>query len=233
MGLHKKIIIGLSGKMGSGKDTVAEMIKATYPNVSLYHFSDNLKHICMDVFKCKYTEVYGQRKENKFEIPLIVTEEHIYGLHHWLQQSRVIENFKSISSESLSKCMKFVGMKLDTPRELMQILGTEMIRGCYADDYHIKSTALRIHLSTDDISIIPDIRYFNEKKWIKEINGHTLCVVGRQREKYGDFSSHPSEAEMKEDTDFDYIINNTGTLEVLQNNIISVVKDIAKKEEEL
>ena len=205
--------------------------------MSFYHinlqriFSDNLKQICLDVFRCDYDEVYGQNKERPFDEALTISIDHMYELHFWLQKSRVIENFKEISEESLEKSMNFVGTRIGTPRSLMQILGTEMIRGCYADDYHIKSTALRIHLSTDDISIIPDIRFLNEKKWLKSIDGHTLCVVGRQRERYGDFSSHPSESEMSSDTDFDYIINNTGTLEVLQNNIISVVKDIVSKEE--
>lgn len=230
--MSKKIIIGLSGKMGSGKDTVADMIKATYPNVSIYHFSDNLKQICLDVFRCKYDEVFGQEKEKEFNSPLVVTEDHIYQVHFWLKKSRVIKDFTDNSQKFLDKAMTFLNREIMTPRELMQLLGTEWIRGCYVDSYHIDSVALRIHLSSDDISIIPDIRFFNEKKWLKDIGGYTLVVVGRQRERYDEFSEHPSESEMTDDIDFDYIINNTSSLEVLQSTIISVVKDIVINAEE-
>lgn len=44
------MIIGISGKIGSGKDTVANILSNMYPNVKILHFGDSLKDIISIVF---------------------------------------------------------------------------------------------------------------------------------------------------------------------------------------
>jgi len=221
-----KLIIGLSGRMGSGKDTVANMIKEKFQNVEILHFSDALKNICLDVFNCTYQQVYGQEKEVEFFTPLVITHDHILELMYWIQKSRVIPNYKNIADNAYSLLSEFIGKEMRTPRQLMQLLGTEMIRGCFVDSYHIDYTDLRVTLSTKDIILIPDVRFFNEKEWLRSKGGIAVLVVGRQREKYHQYASHASESELAEDQDYDYVLNNTGTLEILNYNVDSMFKDL-------
>ncbi len=51
------VVVGLSGKIGSGKTTAAEMIKAVYPTTIIRNFADRLKelvaiHLEIDVALC-------------------------------------------------------------------------------------------------------------------------------------------------------------------------------------
>jgi len=43
--MNKKIIIGLTGEMGSGKDTFCNLVKENYENVFVFRFSDPLTEI--------------------------------------------------------------------------------------------------------------------------------------------------------------------------------------------
>lgn len=44
------MIIGLSGKAESGKDTVANIIRIIYPNTEILHFGDTLKDVVSSAF---------------------------------------------------------------------------------------------------------------------------------------------------------------------------------------
>jgi dephospho-CoA kinase len=49
--MAKKIIIGITGEIGSGKDTFCEYVKKNYPNVFTVRFSDPLKDILKMFFE--------------------------------------------------------------------------------------------------------------------------------------------------------------------------------------
>ena len=51
--MAKKIILGLIGEMGSGKDTFCKYVKENYPNVYLLKFSDSLT----DVLKIFFDDI--------------------------------------------------------------------------------------------------------------------------------------------------------------------------------
>ena len=54
------MIIGIAGRMGSGKDTVAEFLSDEY-NAYIHHFSDKLKEIAFELFDVKKKDVRGRR----------------------------------------------------------------------------------------------------------------------------------------------------------------------------
>ena len=42
------MIIGITGKMQNGKDTLGKIIKQNYPEYDIIHFADSLKQICVN-----------------------------------------------------------------------------------------------------------------------------------------------------------------------------------------
>ena len=53
------MIFGISGKMGSGKDTVGKIIyDMLKPNCKITHFADPLKDLCINYLGLSYDDVY-------------------------------------------------------------------------------------------------------------------------------------------------------------------------------
>lgn len=63
-----EMIIGISGRMGSGKDTVAKIIKDKFPdkNFEIIHFADPLKLFCIDYLGLHYDYVYTEKGKKCF-----------------------------------------------------------------------------------------------------------------------------------------------------------------------
>ena len=55
------MIIGISGKMGSGKDTTAKFIQEILPTYNIVHFADILKEVCSSLFGISKFYFYGDK----------------------------------------------------------------------------------------------------------------------------------------------------------------------------
>ena len=62
------LIIGISGKMGSGKDTAAKIIKEYFKekNFEIIHFADPLKMFCIDYLGVNHDDVYTENGKKSF-----------------------------------------------------------------------------------------------------------------------------------------------------------------------
>lgn len=61
------MIIGISGKMGSGKDTAGQIIyDYLHPNCEITHFADPLKQFCIDYLGLKYEDLYTEQGKKEF-----------------------------------------------------------------------------------------------------------------------------------------------------------------------
>lgn len=74
--------------------------------------------------------------------------------------------------------------------------------------------------------IVTDVRFINEAKGIKK-RGGLLIRVNREVKQNTKIANHPSETSLDDYKDWDYIIDNNGTL----SNLIDIVKEILIKEE--
>lgn len=128
-----------------------------------------------------------------------------------------------------------------TPRFALQQLGTEWGRNCYPNvwvDYMIRvhnslkagsvyydqQSGLRGYTSLDGVMmraktdvIVPDVRFKNEIDAIKKANGKVIRVV-RPGTKPETVDMHPSEQEALSirDYEFDFVIDNSGDLYLLE-----------------
>ena len=109
-------------------------------------------------------------------------------------------------------------------RELLQRLGTEAIR----DGLHPKAwiNALMADYMVGDDWVITDMRFQNEYDTICSYGGYTIQVY---RAGVKAPNNHSSEEGITNGC-FDYIIDNSGTLEQLEEEVKRIVSDILEKE---
>jgi hypothetical protein len=109
-------------------------------------------------------------------------------------------------------------------RELLQRLGTEAIR----DGLHPNAwiNALMADYMRGDDWVITDMRFQNEYDTICSYGGYTIQVY---RAGVRPPNNHSSEAGITKGC-FDYIIDNSGTLEQLEEEVKRIVSDILEKE---
>lgn len=228
-------VLSVSGLIGSGKDTVADRL-VTVHGYTRVSFAKPLKDIAATLFGWDRTMLEGGTAEAR-------------------NQREVVDEWWSD--------------KLDlevTPRYMLQLLGTEVMRKTLHDDIWV--LAAERWLSNQDENariVITDARFFNELSMIKGIGGKTLGiyrstpkwldkfysvadsavrmqigksfmdadlqvkatakqvqVAGAHALKIIEVKLHHSEWEHLLWNEYDTLLNNTGTLEQLYEQVDSI-----------
>jgi len=127
---------------------------------------------------------------------------------------------------------KEIGRKI-TPRYVLQIFGTECMRHGLYDDIWVSLVKKKILDNPDKHWIIPDTRFPNEVKMIKQLGGQVWRIKrGEDPEWFTDYvegnitptHAHPSEW-MWAKIDFDHTIKNNTTVEDLHNKVEKIISD--------
>lgn len=236
------MIIGINGKIGSGKDTVGKIIQYLVANKNLpknmqYHSLEELDN---------GAELYSNWKVKKFAGKLKQIASLLTGIP--------IEKFEdqefkktNLGSEWDTELEYLIPM---TVREFLQKLGTEAMRNglhtnvwvnaLFADykyEIHRSEVPTRAAGFIDQHVypnwIITDMRFPNEMEAVVKRNGITIRVIRSFNHKMGSKETgtldltplHPSETAL-DDAEFDYEIINDGTIE----DLIEKVREILIKE---
>jgi hypothetical protein len=210
-----KNLIGIHGRIGSGKDTVGNII------LFLLH-KEHLKATDLQ-FDPNIDYSYGS---HGFQIRKMAGK---------LKQIASI--LTGISAENFES-QEFKKMQMHscwgmTYREFLQKIGTDAMRNGLHEDTWLNAfwvdykPPMNVTYKVSDYSkypkwIITDIRFENEYNSVKEREGLMIKV-----ERPGiETQSHASETGLDHITDWDWVIQNDGTIE----DLISMVKDILKIE---
>jgi hypothetical protein len=117
--------------------------------------------------------------------------------------------------------------------KMLQKVGTDVFRDHFDKETWIKSLYYgdyknieKKHNSIDGFTkdfvyLISDCRFPNEADFVKNNNGILIKVIGKAFETDRD-KMHESEIALDNYDKFDYIIDNTGTLDDLKNNIFNL-----------
>lgn len=209
------LIIGVCGKAGSGKDTIADILVKDHGFVKVA-FADPLKRICQEVFEFTTEQLWGpSEKRNEADF-------------RYLRSNFMDENGDQVT-DYLS------------PRYALQKLGTEWGRDCYPDIWieYAMRVAKRLLVKGAPIFydarfgirswrmsdpeeikgvVISDVRFPNEVAGLKK-HGAKVVRVYRDTVKglAGAAGQHASETLQDGIPDdlFDFILHNNGTLEDL------------------
>jgi hypothetical protein len=214
-----KSIIGITGFINSGKDTVADYL-VNFHGYRRESFANTLKDAVAQVFNWDREMLEGRSKESRA----------------WR------ETTDSWWAERLQ-------MPELTPRWVLQHLGTNVLRTGFHDDIWIASLENKLRNTTDDVvitdcrfpneikaikaagGIVVRVRRGDEPEWYDAAmaynrgpNGNSSWSVSKARlDKLG---VHPSEYSWV-GTDFDQILDNNGTLDHLYHQVKSLATNIS------
>lgn len=245
------MIIGVSGRIGSGKDTVGAMIEYLSSECSN---KDGNHYRTFDEF-----QNYRDGKGNHFQ-PWYNSDWEIKKFAGKLKQiASILTGIPTYKFEDQEFKKTFLGTEWDymersggefgnewthtqmTVRELLQKLGTDAMRNGLHTDVWVNAT-LSEYLSdtvaegTDEFDvldkdqlpkwIITDVRFPNEANAIILKKGVLIRVI-RPGQPMADL--HPSETSLDDYSLFSYTIMNDGTLDDLLNKVSDILGDLKKK----
>jgi hypothetical protein len=197
------MIISISGKFRSGKDTVAKMISKKLIENGYYTkrraFADNLKKVVEILTGEKMSAVSVDFSETVYDF----TED---------QKNMFLDRW---------------GMTLGT---MLQRLGTEVMRDNFDKNVWIKSLWNNIKdMKELEAVLVTDTRFKNEMEFLKGVGCITIKVEGDPT-KVHDITkrdeSHESETSLDSYDKYDFVIKNNGTLEELNNKINFITTQI-------
>lgn len=211
-------IIGISGKAGSGKDTVGRIIRDIIEdlnrdrikqlNTQKLSFASNLKDICVFLFGWD-----RDRLEHDFDY----------------------KEGNTLDDGSPDPACEMLGF---TRRQVMQKVGTEAMRkGLHRDVWIIcmKLDILAGEYSRVDVGLLTDCRFKNELEFVRDMGG-TLIRVDRSGEAdtLTEHTDHQSETDWLTWEDWDYIVQNDidpdfseqVNLNLLRDKLELIVSDI-------
>ena len=214
-------IIGLVGFIGSGKDSVATKLVET--GCVQESFAGPLKSVCASIFGWDRELLEGQsQKSREFRETIDL---------YWSGK---------------------LGIKGFTPRLALQLIGTDVLRDHFNKDIWLSSLEYRIlqkHKNHKCV-IISDCRFVNELDFIKKLGGKVYHVIRGNIPEWYDYAVKANTGDPKAlhimntnyrhihssewdwvGYEFDYVVNNNGTLEDLDSEVIKINTDYVAIEE--
>jgi hypothetical protein len=203
------MIIGISGYIGSGKDTIAGIIRDHDPRWEVVKFADKLKEVASIILGVPRSN-FEDRDYKLSELP---DEWNVWDKRP-TNGGHDVEPF--YSNDPVMRRM--------TVREFLQKLGTDAIRNGLHEDTWVNATMAGYDSKrTPPNWIITDVRFPNEFDAIKKRGGTMVRVF-----RHGMTSSHISETAL--DTyEHDIYISNKGNIDDLVDKVrISIIESIIK-----
>lgn len=184
-------VIGLGGYATSGKDTVADFLVSDHGFVKTY--------------MSKYLE-----QALLLLKPLVYIEDNIWN-------SPALHNDEFIRYSVLHRAVGYNESKmLPEVRRLLQVLGTEIGRNMFGDNYWInliKNEILQAFSENKSV-VVSGIRYPNELFMIRDYLGGQVWWI--ERPGVDPVNTHSSDNSLDKDN-FQHVLLNNGTLEDLRN----------------
>jgi hypothetical protein len=207
------MLVGIGGERKVGKDTSSEILIKRYGFTQL-SFAGPLKEMCSEVFQLPLEYFNNQEyKERPFETPVKVTKDNLLDM---IDIAAEYHNFDVVQANRMIDAG--MGLILDTPRKLLQTIGTDLVRK------HIKDTfwtdVMEQEIKVHENSVITDVRFPNERIFVRNNEGLLLLVERESEGKKVD--AHSSENSIGSVDEYDYVIKNNKSVADLHDVVEAI-----------
>jgi len=183
------MIISITGKIGSGKDTIADIIMqyTPYHDWEIKKFAGKLKDI-----------------------------------------AEILSGVPKINFEDQEFKKQDMGPNWGmTYRDLLQRLGTEAMRNGLHENVWVNALFADYHFNIEKDEQMPnwlitDCRFPNELEAVKTHKGITIKVIRDSGNTVG--TTHASETALDDYTEWDYVVDNNGSIEDLKTQVFSILE---------
>lgn len=222
-------LVGIVGKIGSGKSTAAEVfVESGYKRIA---FADYVKETLAEHLEIPLKWFYTEEGKNTriTESPTVCDDGLYNVLEDWLT-CLAINNpwcqFEPAHNELYERAdtTNYRDLHILTFRELLQYAGTELLRAC-DPGFHVKVTMEQIKANPNERYVMDDVRFPNELEAVREVGG----VVIKLLRNWDSGATHASETALDRipDSEYDFVYSNqTWTKEHLQDWIEETIYDL-------
>ena len=171
------MIIGISGKIGTGKTHLSNLFIKKHPEYIKIGFADILKEECSKKFEYPLKWNYSEKGKNElviYKVPIYYPKT-VREILQWYGTDVCRAKDPDYWVKKMQKRALEVYMK-------EPLCGTPKI-------------------------IIDDVRFINEAKWIQNMGGKTIGLNPYPGWKPGPFAKHQSEIDLDNYEDFDLVLN--------------------------
>ena len=221
-------IIGISGLAGSGKDTVADML-LKHKGVIKVSLADPIKRFAAEMWGFSKEQLFGPSQFRNAPDPRYETSP-----GNFLTPRKVLQHLGTEGGRAIDYDV-WIRYALDVSSTLLNAKPREW---CYSPEnglqQYISQYPQGEFETLDDFPekvkavIIPDCRFPNEIEQIKAAGGILIRIVRPGAGLKDAFGLHASEREMADipDSDFSVVLQNSGTLDDLQQSVDILVRDL-------
>jgi hypothetical protein len=206
------VFVGFVAEKESGKTTTFNFIKELLPQARELMLAEHLKETCAKAFNLSLAFLESQAERKKiFSDPIVLTRDHI---------KTISDSFEMTLSEQ--EVNKHVDFKLTTTRQILQYVGTDILRAV-EDDIHLRWAMRRAPKA--DVYVVTDIRFPNEFAFFDNKDNFLPFYIERKKSTEADASAaHASETHIPNlrKLCLAEIINN-GTLEDLKGQVKTLI----------
>lgn len=227
----KKVIL-ISGKARSGKNQFAEYLQKELEyyglKVSQDLFAKTLKDWCKEDFKGLVYILESFAEQIKAKIALFTdTREHMLN-------PNIIQELENNIDRIKIKDYNWYEDKTPITRTLLQAYGTDIFRKRVDDNWWVQQMKKRVLTTDSDVIIITDARFPNEITDMIDNNYEIITIrIKRTINTTEQMNLHPSETSLDNWKEWNYIIENNGSLEDLKKSAKTVSQDLNENENEL
>jgi len=215
----RHIVLFLTGCKGSGKTTVFNILKDLNPEIVEIQLAKKLKDTCAEIFKVdRDTFDNPDTKEVPFSEPIVLD---IFSIERLVDEYKLTPNLKQLT--------KHQGVKVFTPRHLLQYVGTDILRAL-CPDIHCAFAARDIFKTPGNtMFVVTDGRFENEFDYFRKAFRFTFYpfyIKNDRAEEVASKDNHPSETNVRNIISKCAPIENNGSLSALLNNVMIAFEDV-------